>query len=76
MRNMFNVNNNHVVTGRKLHVHKTFRRLPGSLLNVLYTFNFVLCLWGKTPERRHWRRSGVFIVDFEHILHLVEYNQS
>ena len=21
----------------------------------------------KTPERRHWRCSGVFIVDFEHI---------
>ena len=24
----------------------------------------------KTPERRHWRRSGVFIVNFEHILQL------
>ena len=24
----------------------------------------------KTPERRHWRCSGVFIVYFEHILHL------
>ena len=23
----------------------------------------------KTPERRHWRRSGVFNVNFEHILH-------
>ena len=22
----------------------------------------------KTPERRQWRRSGVFIVNFEHIL--------
>ena len=21
----------------------------------------------KTPERRQWRRSGVFIVNFEHI---------
>ena len=21
----------------------------------------------KTPERRHWRRSGVFFVNFEHI---------
>ena len=25
----------------------------------------------KTPERRQWRRSGVFILNFEHILHLV-----
>ena len=25
----------------------------------------------KTPERRHWRRTGVFIVNFEHISHLV-----
>ena len=25
----------------------------------------------KTPERRHWRRCGVFIVNFEHISHLV-----
>ena len=24
----------------------------------------------KTPERRHWRRSDVFIVNFEHISHL------
>ena len=32
--------------GRKLNVHKTFRRRPGRLLNVLCTFNFVLCLLG------------------------------
>ena len=25
----------------------------------------------KTPGRRHWRPSGVFIVNFEHISHLV-----
>ena len=25
----------------------------------------------KTPERHHWRHSGVFIVNFEHISHLV-----
>ena len=25
----------------------------------------------KTPERRHCRRSGVFIVNFDHISHLV-----
>ena len=23
----------------------------------------------KTPEKRQWRRSGVFIVNFEHISH-------
>ena len=31
--------NNPVDTGRKLNVHKTFRRRPGHLLNVLCTFN-------------------------------------
>ena len=25
----------------------------------------------KTPERRHWRRPDVFIVNFEHVSHLV-----
>ena len=25
----------------------------------------------KEPEQRHWRRSVVFIVNFEHISHLV-----
>ena len=25
----------------------------------------------KTPQRRQWRHSGVFIVNFEHISHLV-----
>ena len=24
----------------------------------------------KTPERRQWRRSGVFIFNFEYILHI------
>ena len=24
----------------------------------------------KTPKRRYWRRSGVFIINFEHISHL------
>ena len=30
---------NPVDTGRKLNVHKTLRRRPGHLLNVLFTFN-------------------------------------
>ena len=25
----------------------------------------------KIPERRHWHRSGIFNVNFEHISHLV-----
>ena len=24
--------------------------------------------FNKTPERRHWRHSGVFIVNFEHVI--------
>ena len=37
---IINTNNGHPVdTGRKLNVHKTFRRRPGLLLNVLCTFN-------------------------------------
>ena len=26
----------------------------------------------KIPERRQWRRSGIFIVNFEHISHYVQ----
>ena len=25
----------------------------------------------KIPERRQWRRSGIFIINFEHVPHLV-----
>ena len=25
----------------------------------------------KTPERGHWRGSGVFIINFEHLSHIV-----
>ena len=32
--------------GRKLNVHKTFRRRPGRLLNVLYTSVYILYLQG------------------------------
>ena len=35
----FAITNFPVDTGRKLNVHKTFRRRPGRLLNVLCTFN-------------------------------------
>ena len=30
----------------------------------------------KTPERRYWRRSGVFIVNCEHVSHLVNFVNS
>ena len=33
------IQNTPVDTRRKLNVHKRFRRRPGRLLNVLYTFN-------------------------------------
>ena len=39
MRNQYKIISNPVDTGRKLNVHKTFRRRPGRLLNVLCTFN-------------------------------------
>ena len=32
----------------------------------IYLFKIAI----KTPERCQWRRSGVFIINFEHILHL------
>ena len=28
----------------------------------------------KTPERRHWRRYGILIINFEHISHFVLVN--
>ena len=38
-RNLFLESDHPVDTGRKLNVHKTFRRRPGRLLNVSCTFN-------------------------------------
>ena len=34
-------------------------------------FKICLKLTIKTPERRQWRRFGVYTVNFEHILHLI-----
>ena len=66
---------NPVDTGRKLNVYKTFRRRPGSLLNVLCTFNLrpvsmgkqlVLALSGLNPlslrnnKNSKLKKSGVF----------------
>ena len=54
----FDPNNKYIVpidTRRKLNVHKTFRRRPGRLLNVLCTFNLLpvstgVCLYCKLSE--------------------------
>ena len=43
-------NMNPVDTGRKLNVHKTFRRRPGRLLNLLCTFNVHPVSTGKTTR--------------------------
>ena len=42
---------NTVDTGRKLNVHKTFRRRPGRLLNVLCTFNLRPVFLGKEKSK-------------------------
>ena len=39
---------NPIDTGRKLYAHKTFRRRPGPLLNVLCTFNLRPVSTGKS----------------------------
>ena len=44
-----NVIINPVDTGRRLNVHKTFRRRPGRLLNVLRTFNLRPVSTGECP---------------------------
>ena len=46
---------NPVDTGRKLNVHKTFRRRPGCLLNVLCTFNLRSVSTGKLMFGREYR---------------------
>ena len=47
VKTIFLIRCNPVDTGRKLNVHKTFRRRPGRLLNVLCTFNLRLVSTGK-----------------------------
>ena len=62
-------------TGRKLNVHKTFRRRPGRLLNVLCAFNLRSVSMGKTNHIKIlWHCfSNVLLVDiyiaFESITH-------
>ena len=42
-----------VDTGRKSNVHKMFRRRPGHLLNVLYTFDLRPVSTGWSTQRLH-----------------------
>ena len=45
-------NTNPVDTGRKLNVHKAFKRRPGCLLNVLCTFNLRPVSTGETDFKK------------------------
>ena len=53
------VHSNPIDTGRKLNVHKTFRRRPGRLLNVLFTFSLHPVSTGNfiVIARRHGRSA-------------------
>ena len=44
--------NGPVDTWRKLNVHKTFRRRPGRLLNVVYTFNLRPVSTGSVQKKK------------------------
>ena len=57
-----------VDTGRKLNVHKTFRRRPGRLLNVLCTFNL------RPVSTGYKIRKIPSLVDF-HILYQLLYKK-
>ena len=60
-----------------LEIYKNFKNIyfPSNIYlfrvngrNTWKMFEMYSKLTIKTPERHHWRRSGVFIVRFEHIL--------
>ena len=48
-------------TGRKLNVHKTFRRRPGRLLNVLCTFNLRPVSTGSLCQKRPYSELFWFV---------------
>ena len=51
----------------------SIKQLEWIIVNPLLSHPAIICskLTIKTPERRHWRLCGVFIVNFEYISHLV-----
>ena len=48
-------------TGRKLNAHKTFRRRPGRLLNVLCTFNIRPVSKGLCKGVEEWDEANMFV---------------
>ena len=55
-----------------------FKNIPAGIYllkvnnrNIRTRYEICSKLTTKIPERRRWRRSGIFIVNFEHISHLV-----
>ena len=58
------VNNRNTRTSCEICSNKDTRTTPLALCEICSKLTI------KTPERRHWRCSGVFIVNFEHISHL------
>ena len=61
---------NPIDTGRKLNVHKTFRRSPGRLLNVLYTFNLRSVSTGKCKEHFYNEAITTDEIQQEEVCHL------
>ena len=60
----------------QIEIQKVGRYFPANIYlfkvdNIITRKRYEICskLTIKTPERRQWRRSGVFIVNFEHISH-------
>ena len=53
---IYQYTNDPVDTGGKLNVHKTFRRRPGRLLNVLCTFNLPPVSTGEWSSKTRWMK--------------------
>ena len=63
-RNSYSTNHVPVDTGHKLNVHKTLRRRPGHLRNVLCTFNLRLVFTGVFTRLMENRINALFNKSF------------
>ena len=61
----------HAASGKKSNIPAGYYMFKVSNRNIKSWCEICSKLTIKTPERRHWSHSGVFIVNFEHISHLV-----